>query len=216
MADEDSGLDEDESKIRRNLVWLSSLIVGWWFIGLDLSEVAKKLIGTDKIDHPARVWIVIAVMLYYVVARFWNQEKSTACRNALIGLRRDEIKSSVNKLIGLEWSHSGSGKNLKYIGNKVDNPSNTIHGLLDNPLLLECSFFYRKGRIQISSGGVYEIRTYELPFVRHSWSVFKRVSKLVFWDNETTYFVFPMILWLGAVAITVCNLWKLGRVWLGV
>lgn len=222
--------DDDEGKVRRNLVWLSSFVVGWWLFGVDVSDILKRLVGVANVEHPTRIWPILLILLYYTFARFWASPQANEARKSLFDFRRsvfhERLMSMLNqdipKLSAISEINTRyiSKEGFKKILQEVDFGPATetlefrFNGINPNGV------FRSRGLVALTANKIYQRKEgdasvashtlevpYQLPAWRHRAFALLTFMKLAFWDNETTYFVFPTLVWFAAVLITSFNLW---------
>lgn len=63
-------MDDDDDKVRRNLVVASALILVWSFLGIPHTVLLEKIGGGNAVIDPSRLWAVGLALLIYLLARF--------------------------------------------------------------------------------------------------------------------------------------------------
>lgn len=114
-------MDDEDSKVRRNLIVVSVLMILVWWLQAPLDKVSEKFFGVSP-NGPAfewRVWLAAALALAYFCLRFRFCQDHTNAVTVMRNERRDLERRLLRRWIeaalwafrsrGWHSSHSGSG-----------------------------------------------------------------------------------------------------------
>lgn len=95
-------MDDEDSKIRRNLVVASTLVVLAWWLRLPLDKLSEKMFGVSSAPGLEwRVWLAAIVVLLYLLHRFRFAGEAAGAfvqwRNSRSNLRQELIQRHFEK-----------------------------------------------------------------------------------------------------------------------
>lgn len=100
-------MDDDDAKIRRNLVVTSMLVLALIFLGVGVDDVLKKVIGTDVAPkvHAWRAWLVVVLVLVYQVMRYRFSDEYVEAFDALKVEWQGELLKRAQKVVAIDIWH---------------------------------------------------------------------------------------------------------------
>ncbi|RZL66416.1 MAG: hypothetical protein EOP81_00140 [Variovorax sp.] len=110
-------MDDEDGKIRRNLVAASAIVLLLAWLDLPLDQLAERLLGTNKNTTPIsleaeRVWIAAIALLAYLALRFRFSTEVVKGVEAATAAWRQGLSTRVRKAVQRRVSDAAQGRHL--------------------------------------------------------------------------------------------------------
>lgn len=229
-------MDDTDDKARRNLLLVSTLVLLGAWLNVPDKGIVKRILG-DEISgsvNTSRVWVAIALLLVYLVHRYWHSSECVEARKNMGDEFRTKLSNTMEVWLRIDaWlffrigvdSHAMHGNLGAWISQRTPLECRDQRASLERPRVEISAVLpveYRSGgpafswdgaitlRLSWHDGRIVDDSDTQLGF---EFAGIQRLAvraigfvRLLLLSQSTTRFLVPAASWLSAVGVVIYRL----------